>query len=129
MTRKTWLPTPKRPAARPLVAEEVRDSIEAELSPLLAELRQRLRRSREGRRINQPIDVSAHWYRQALYLVVTYKSLHGRPETFDVKIARMEHVGEGKFQIGLPMRRGWNVHKDKLTPQQCIERIRECVFF
>ena len=129
MTRKTWLPTPRRPAARPPVSDEVRAAVDAEMSTVLVELRERLLRPRERLRVNQPVDVSAHWYRQALYLAVTYKTLYGRPETFDVKIARMEHVGEGKFQIGLPMRRGWNVHKDKLTPQECMQRVRECVVF
>jgi hypothetical protein len=51
----------------------------------------------------------------------------GLPPTFEVHVARMEHVGQGKFNVAVPMRRGWNTVNKLLSPEECLEQIGELV--
>jgi hypothetical protein len=33
----------------------------------------------------------------------------------------MEHAGEGKFNLAVPMRRGWNTIKRAALPKECLK--------
>lgn len=40
----------------------------------------------------------------------------------------MEHAGGGKFNLAVPMRRGWNTFKKELTVEECLEEIPQIVY-
>ena len=37
----------------------------------------------------------------------------------------MEHAGDGKFNLAVPMRRGWNTIKRDSLPEECLKEIIE----
>jgi hypothetical protein len=41
--------------------------------------------------------------------------------------ARMEHAGEGKFNLAVPMRRGWNTVMKNKSPEECLKEINESI--
>jgi hypothetical protein len=41
----------------------------------------------------------------------------------------MEYAGDGRFNLALPMRRGWNTIKKDAEPAQCLKEISESVSF
>jgi len=53
---------------------------------------------------------------------------HDRPPTFESHVARMEHAGDGKFNLAVPMRRGWNTFKRDLSVEECLEEIPQMVY-
>jgi hypothetical protein len=54
---------------------------------------------------------------------------HGRPPTFESHAARMAHVGDCKFDLAVPMRRGWSTIRRGFSPQACVDEIGELVRF
>jgi hypothetical protein len=69
------------------------------------------------------------WHRDALYFVFVMRTPHGAPPTFETHAARMEHAGNGKFNLAFPMRRGWSTFKRELTVEECVKEIDESVYF
>ena len=45
------------------------------------------------------------------------------PATVEMHAARMEYAGAGKFNLAVPMRRGWNTFKRRATPEECVEEL------
>ena len=81
--------------------------IDQRLQSVLAELRSRIKKPHKPR-FNWVSHIAHHWHRGALYLSVAYQTPHGRPPSFTVNVARIQHAGSGSFDFALPMRRGWN---------------------
>jgi hypothetical protein len=69
------------------------------------------------------------WHRDALYFVFVMRTPHGAPPTFETHAARMEHAGNGSFNLALPMRRGWSMFMRELTVEECLKEIDESVYF
>jgi hypothetical protein len=124
----TWLPAKRKPAPKPKVAEDVRETIDALVAPVVALLKARLCKRPRNPRFNWPADLFTRWHREALYLVVVMRTPHGRPPTFEMHAARMEHAGKSKFNLAVPMRRGWSTILKNATPKECLKEISEIVW-
>jgi hypothetical protein len=129
MRGRTWLPAkPKREPA-PEVPSTVRTSIDAQVGPVVAKLKKRILSKSRVVSLNRPVDLFVRWYRNSLYFVLVLKTPHGRPPTLETHVARMEHAGDGLFNLAVPMRRGWNTFQRRITPEECLAEICECIHY
>ena len=126
---RTWMPAKPKSPPRPKMADEVRKVVDTQAAPVVARLKRRICSKPKKGRLNWPDDVLVRWHRDALYFVVVMRTPHGRPPTFETHIARMEYVGDGKFNLAVPMRRGWNTIKNDASPEQCLKEISGFVSF
>jgi hypothetical protein len=49
------------------------------------------------------------------------------PPTLEVHAARLDHVGDGHFDLAVPMRRGWNTVMSKATIEACLKEFSESI--
>jgi hypothetical protein len=129
MPRRMWRPVSPRPEARPHVADDVREAVDAQAAVLVATLKRRFCKKPKNPQFNWCEDIFVRWHRESLYVVAVMRTPQGRPPTFEMHAARMEHTGEGKFNQAVPMRRGWNTVMKKKSPEECLKEIGELVVF
>jgi|GEM_PF-2064649 len=129
MRGRTWLPAKQKPPSKPKVPGDVREAVDALVAPVVANLKKRYCKTPKSPQFNWLDDLFTRWHRDALYFVVLMRTPHGRPLTFETHAARMEHAGDGKFNLAVPMRRGWNTIKKDATPEECLKEISEYVCF
>ena len=129
MRNRTWQPKPPKPPAKPHVADDVREAVDAQAALVVAAVKKRGSKRPKSPLFNWSEDLFTRWHRDALYFVFVMRTPHGRPPTFESHAARMEHVGNGKFNLAVPMRRGWNTVMRNSTPEECLKRIAEFVHF
>jgi len=127
MRKRTWLPAKPKAPPIPAVSEDVREAIDVQAKPLIASLKKRFCKKPKSLRINWCDDIFARWHHNALYIVVVMRTPHGFPESFETHAARMQHSGKGKFNLAVPMRRGWNTFLEKASPEECLKEIAENV--
>ena len=125
MRGRTWLPAKPKAPPKPKVADDVREAVDALAAPVVAKLKKRYCKTPNNPQFNWPDDLFTRWHRDALYFVVVMRTPHGRPPTFETHAARMEHTGNGKFNLAVPMRRGWNTIKKNASPEECFKEISE----
>jgi hypothetical protein len=125
---RTWLPKKEKSPPRPKVSSEIKFSVEEQAAAVVASLKKRCCKGQRHENLNWCVDILVRWHRDALYFVALMQTPHGRPPTFQVNVARMEHVGNGKFNVAVPMRRGWNTVDRKLSPEECLEKIGELIY-
>ena len=111
------------------MTDEVREAVDQQAAAVVAKLKGRFRKPAEGSLLNWAEDLFTRWHRDALYLVVVMRTPHGHPPTFETHAARMEHAGGGKFNVAVPMRRGWNTFKRNLSPEECLKEIVQSFWF
>jgi len=99
-----------------------------QVSPVLVELKKQFPKKKD-RLFNWPIDIFVRWRQNSLYFVLVLKTPHGRPPTFESKIARMTPTSSGKFELAFPMRRGWNTFLKQASLEKCLKELREGIFF
>lgn len=126
---RTWQRERPKAAAKPHVDEELRASLLAQAEIVVATLKKRFCKKPNDPQFNWPDDCFIRWHRDALYFVVVMRTPHGQPLTFETHAARMEHVGGSKFNLAIPMRRGWNTFKKNATPEECLKEIGESIYF
>ena len=95
---------------------DVRAAINALVSPVVAKLKKKFCQTPKRYLFNCPADIFTRWHRDALYFVVVMRTARRPPATFEMHAARMEYAGAGKFNLAVPMRRGWNTFKRRATP-------------
>ena len=127
MARKKWCPIPPRPAFRPKLTPEDRAAVDALAAPVVARLNRRCKPPKGTPLFNYAESVLIRWHREALFLVLIMRTPHGRPATFESRAARMEHTGAEKFNLAIPMRRGWNTVLRDATPEECLAEISRSV--
>ena len=123
----TWQLT--KPTPPPHVPDKVREAVDAKAALVVAELKTQFRKPKKDALINWADDLFARWHRDALYFVVVMRTPHGDPPTFETHAARMEHAGDGKFNLAVPMRRGWNTFKRNASPEECLKEISHSFYF
>jgi hypothetical protein len=128
MRGRTWQRTNPKPAT-PKVTEELRAVLDAQAIHVVEALKKRLPKPPQHPVLNWPADVFTRWHRNALYFVVVLRTPHGSPTIFETHAARMEHDGDGKFNLAVPMRRGWNTFMRDATPEACLREISDIVCF
>ena len=129
MRNRTWQQAKPKPPSKPHVADDVREAVNAQAAPVVAALKQRCCKRPKNPQFNRPDDLFARWHRDALYFVVVMRTPHGCPETFETHAARMEHAGNGKFNLAVPMRRGWNTVKCNASPGECLQEFAASFYF
>lgn len=127
MRGRTWQLARPKPPPKPHVAEEVRQSVDEQAAVVVTIIKKRFRKPAENTLINWADNLFTRWHRDALYFVVVMRTPHGHPSTFEVHAARMEHAGSGKFNLAVPMRRGWNTFMRNAPPEKCLEEIERTV--
>jgi len=128
MRKRTWLPAkPKRPL-KPQVPDDLKESILEDVAPIVADLKKRFCKRPKNPKFNWPDDLFVRWHRDSLYFVVIMRTPHDRPPTFESHVARMEHARNGKFNLAVPMRRGWNTFKRDLSVEECLKEIPQMVY-
>lgn len=126
---RTWQRLRPRIPPKPQVDEELRASLLAQAEGVVATLKKQYCTTPNDPQYNWPDDFFARWHRDALYFVVLMRTPHGRPPTFETHAARMEHAGDSKFNLAVPMRRGWNTFLREATPEECLKQIGESICF
>lgn len=128
MRDRTWQRTEPKPLPKPHVADDVRQAIDALAAPVVAALKERCCKKPKNPVFNWCDDIVTRWHREALYFVATMRTPHGRPPTFETHAARMEHVGDGKFNLAVPMRRGWNTVKQAASAEVCLKEVSDLIY-
>ena len=126
--RRTWLPKRTSPP-KPKVPDDVRAAVDALAAPVVAQLKRRFCKPQpKNPKFNWPEDVFVRWHRSALYFVAVMRTPHGLPPTFETHVARLQYAGNGKFDLAVPMRRGWNTFFPGQPAEQCLQKVAECVY-
>lgn len=123
MSAHSWRQSAPKRNPRPQVPNGLKDEISAQAAQVAADLKRHCRKKSKNSEFNWLVDMFARWHRDALYFVAVIRTSHGRPPTFESHVARMEHCGDGKFDLALPIRRGWNTISRNLAPSDCLQEI------
>jgi hypothetical protein len=107
----------------------VRAIVDPQVISLIEKLKKRYGKTPKHPLFNWPENLFTRWHRDALYFVVVMRTPHVRPPTFETHAARMEHAGAGKFNLAVPMRKGWNTIRKQASPEEYVEAISERVCF
>jgi hypothetical protein len=132
--RNPWEITPAKGRKPPLP-----DSLKAEVQAKADDLIENVLKPRciepppQDGRFNYIIDIGARWYRNSFYLTSTYAcpGPDALSPTFEVRFARMEHLGGGKFALYAMRHTGreWVGVLDALSVDECMEAIGEDPWF
>ncbi|WP_010585824.1 DUF3024 domain-containing protein [Schlesneria paludicola] len=101
--------------------------IEAQSAPIVAKLKKRYCKKPKNPQFNWPHDLFTRWHRDALHFVVIMRTGHDVPPELETHAARIQHVGDGKFDLAAPVRRGWMTIMKKITPEACLEEIQNTI--
>jgi hypothetical protein len=129
MRKRTWQPVKPKPPPKPKVADDLREAVDAQADLVVATLKKRFCEKPKNPQFNWCDDLFTRWHRDALYFVAVMRTPQGCPPTFEVHVARMEHAGEGRFNLAVPMRRGRNTVKRAASPKECLKEVVESVCF
>jgi hypothetical protein len=129
MRGRTWQRVSQKQPPKPHVPDDVRDAVDTLAALVVGSLKKRFYKKPKNPQFNWCDDLFTRWHRDALYFVVVMRTPNGRPPTFETHAARMEHTGDGKFNLAVPMRRGWNTIKREARPDECLKYISEFVCF
>jgi hypothetical protein len=129
----TWLPARSRPKKRSIpddfkahVAIKVKEFVETVLKPKF------IQPPPKKPRFNYIIDVVAKWHGSSLFFVSTYvcPGPTAISPTFEAKFARMEFVGNGKFNLSFMRHTGkWVVLHRFLSLNECLDAIEHDYWF
>jgi hypothetical protein len=122
-SRGSWQPVKPKPPAKPSVSSELQADVLAQADIVITKLQKRLRKAPEPVDVNWCEKIFARWHRGSLYFVGVMRTPHGRPPSFETHLVRMEYVGDGKFDVAFPMRRGWAAAGRALSVADCLREI------
>jgi hypothetical protein len=125
---RSWVPAKAKPPQKQKVPDDVRELIDARTVQLVTWLK-RLCKRPDSPRLNWPDDIHTRWHRDALYVVVVMRTPHVRPPIFQFHAARMEHAGDGRFNVAVPIRRGWKTILRNSAPIECLKELELAVQF
>ncbi len=131
--QKMWVYRPPKPAAPKMSADLKADIqqradqlVEATLKPL------HIQPPPEEARFNYIVDIYTKWYRHYFYFCAKYcvAGPNALYPDFEVKFARLESVGENRFNLAFLRHTGeWvNVHST-LSLDECLTAIQDDPFF
>ena len=131
--RRTWVYSPPKPLA-PKVPADVKVAVQDQAHHLIETVLkpEHIKPPPCDGRFNYLVDISTKWYRQYFYFYATYASPgpNAIAQSFEAKFARMEYVGEGRFDLAFMRYTGaWVVLYHGLTHNECFERIKDDPFF
>jgi hypothetical protein len=82
----------------------------------------------EGSRSNSIVDITIKWVGSKCYFISIYRT--PSQDTFEAKFARMEFVGNGKFNLSFMRHTGkWIELYARQTVDECLKAIRDDPWF
>jgi hypothetical protein len=127
--KRMWIYSPKKPTP-PKVPNDIKAEVEAKANELVETYLKPnfIKPPPKGRDWNYIIDIFTKWHRSFFYFYSTYAcpGPTALSPTFESGFARMEYVGDGKFNLAYMRHteKWWEVYQG-LTVQQCIKAIRD----
>lgn len=127
--RKMWMIRPAK-QDKPTVTASIKAQVEAKAKDLIEIVLKpkHVQPPQENERFNYIIE----WYRNYFYFFVTYAcpGPNALSPTFEVKFARMEVVGNGKFALSFMRHTGqWVGLYDALAVDECMKAIQNDPWF
>jgi hypothetical protein len=125
--RRLWTWAPSK-TLKPKVSEDIKAELDAKAKELIEKiLKPRyIKPSPKKPQFNYPTDIWTKWHRSFFYFTSTWASLgpHKVAPTFECPFARMEYIGDRRFNLAYLRHTGkwWEIHKD-LTLSQCLKLI------
>jgi hypothetical protein len=108
------------------VNEKAGDLIEDVLKP------KHIKPPPRGRQLNYLVDITTKWLGSKCYFISIYRSAgpHTVLPTFEMKFARMEYVGNGKFALSFQWHTGeWIELYDALSLDEFLKAIKDHPWF
>src|SRR5437867_3033608 len=124
---KRWVYSPPKPP-RPAVPDTVKAEVEAKANELIETVLKprHVKPPPKDQRWNYIIDIGGKWFRSYFYFFSTYAcpGPNALSPTFESKFARLEYVGNGRFNMAYMRHTGqwWEVHQGR-TVDQCMKSI------
>ena len=131
---RTWmLPSPSQRTAKAALPEKIRADVDAKATKLVATLKPKyVQPPPKNPRFNYIIDVWTKWIGGTLYFGATYAcpGPNAISPSFEVKFARMEHVGGGRFALSyMRHTEKWFKLFPSLTADECLDAVEnDCHF-
>ncbi|MDB5337611.1 MAG: hypothetical protein JWN70_3230 [Planctomycetaceae bacterium] len=131
--QKAWIARPVKSSHPSML-----DSIKMELETKATDLIQNVLKPKhvlpppEDMQFNYLIDIGMKWYRNYFYFTSTYAcpDANALSPTFELRFARMEHIGDGKFNLAFMRHTDeWFVLYDGLSVDECLSTIRDDAWF
>jgi hypothetical protein len=129
----TWMVRHTKPkkssipeSLKALVDAKAKELVETVLQPKFIQL------PPKNPRFNYIIDVAAKWHGSSLYFVFTYAcpGPTAISPTFEAKFARVEFVGNDKFNLSFMRHTGkWVVLYEHLALDECLDAVRDDPWF
>ena len=133
-TPKTWmLPTPSQRTAKAPIPQTIKADVDAKAGKLVERLKPKyVKPPPKKPRFNYIIDVWTKWIGSTLYFGLTYACPFpdAISPSFEVKFARMEHVGGGRFALSyMRHTEKWFRLFPSLTADECLDAVEnDCHF-
>lgn len=132
MAKRTWRLAARTAKPTITVPDEIKSEVSSKAEQVLLALTRRLKaRKKQNTLFNTPVEVTAHWDRNAFYFSVTYESRGPKAagSNFRTNVARIEYNADGTFNLGFPMRRGWTATLRNVSLNECMETVTDGVYF
>jgi hypothetical protein len=127
--KRTWIYSPKKPTP-PQVPDDIKAEVDAKANELVETYLKPMyiKPPPKDQRWNYIIDLFTRWHRSFFYFCSTYAcpGPNALSPTFESRFARMEYVGDGKFNLAYMRHtdKWWEVNQG-LTAKECLEMIRD----
>ena len=127
------LPSPTQRTAKAPLPERIKADVDAKATKLVEKLKPKyVQAAAQGPRFNYIIDVWTKWIGSTLYFGTTYAcpGPNAISPSFEVKFARMEHLGGGHFALSyMRHTEKWFKLFPSLTADECLDAIEnDCHF-
>ncbi len=132
--QKTWmLPTPTQRTAKATLSASIKADVDAKAGKLVEKLKPKyVKPPPKKPQFNYIIDVWTKWIGGTLYFGTTYACPFpdAISPSFEVKFARMEHIGGGRFTLSyMRHTEKWFKLFPSLTADECLDAIEnDCHF-
>jgi len=131
--RKAWTFSPgKKPTSS--LPGSVKADVEAKAIALIENVLKpkHIEPPPKGHQLNYLVDITTKWLGSKCYFISSYRSRgpHAISPTFEEKFARMEHVGNARFNLSFMRHTGkWVELYDGLSVADCMKTIRDDPWF
>ncbi len=128
-----WVHSPKK-AALPAVPESLKSEVETKANELVETVLKpkHVQPPPENPQSNYIEDITTKWYRSYFYFSALYRSAgpHALGGQFEIKLARMEYIGDGSFNLAYMRHTGqWFELATDLPLDACLAAVREDPWF
>jgi len=127
VSKKRWVVSPSRGKGAK-VPDQLKQEMEQKANELIESVLkpQHVQPPPEDAKFNYIVDIYTKWYRHYFYFCSLYR-VPGAPDpdaSFEEKFARLEHVGEGQFNLSYMRHTGqWFELARGISLEQVLDRI------